>query len=236
MLALLGGGLLQELRLVEDRLLVGLQAAVDLLDHRLVALLGCRLRLEELRLLPSSVGQDLVQQLQHAAGARALRVGLRLRRRRLDCRPRHLGPSGLLADLGKGAALLRVEFCQARLGLLQDRLRRPLIGDALLEDEVLSLAVLAGPLQGDLHVGDLGLQCLDVFRQGSHGVLQPKPLALQVLLLLLLHLNAVLVLVDLLVAVVALLELGFLLRLQLGGHLVHCLLHLGEGVQTDPNG
>mmetsp|Transcript_88688 Transcript_88688/g.228738 ORF Transcript_88688/g.228738 Transcript_88688/m.228738 type:complete len:348 (+) Transcript_88688:571-1614(+) len=128
---------------------------------------------------------------------------------------------------------LRVVLRQARPGLLEDVDRSALVRHGLLEDHVLLLPALAGLLQADLHGRHLGLQLLDLRLQRGDRVLQAKLLALEVLLLLLLGLDGVLGAVDLRVAEAPLLRLRLLLRLQLGQHLVHDLLHLREWIEPD---
>mmetsp|Transcript_61049 Transcript_61049/g.164317 ORF Transcript_61049/g.164317 Transcript_61049/m.164317 type:complete len:333 (+) Transcript_61049:437-1435(+) len=173
------------------------------------------------------VGDDLLQELEHTARARRLRVVLRRR---------GLGGDGLAGSLHELAGLGGVEHLQPLHGLVQDVDGRALIRDRLLEQLVLRLPVLPGLLKARLHLLLLGLQCLEVVSQGVQGVDELLALLVQVLLGVHADLDLILELVDLLLAELHLLVLLLLLHLHLGHHLVHGLDHLREGVQAHANG
>merc|ERR1719375_2381122 len=126
--------------------------------------------------------------------------------------------------------LLHVELRQAFLCLLQNLLRRLLIGDDLLELLVLGLAVLTRPLQRDVSLGDLGLEPgllppleFDVGLEGVDLRLDVIPVVgpLDGLLLVgVLVLDAPVLLVSLVV----------LLSIELNHHAVDALLNLPEDV------
>mmetsp|Transcript_61053 Transcript_61053/g.164342 ORF Transcript_61053/g.164342 Transcript_61053/m.164342 type:complete len:221 (+) Transcript_61053:437-1099(+) len=170
------------------------------------------------------VGDDLLQELEHTARARRLRVVLRRR---------GLGGDGLAGSLHELAGLGGVEHLQPLHGLVQDVDGRALIRDRLLEQLVLRLPVLPGLLKARLHLLLLGLQCLEVVSQGVQGVDELLALLVQVLLGVHADLDLILELVDLLLAELHLLVLLLLLLLQFGHHPVHGLLDLCEGVEAD---
>mmetsp|Transcript_30564 Transcript_30564/g.46137 ORF Transcript_30564/g.46137 Transcript_30564/m.46137 type:complete len:314 (+) Transcript_30564:205-1146(+) len=141
--------------------------------------------------------------------------------------------------LGDRRSLLGAALCLKEVvvggetieSLLQDGDGHGLVGDGLLEVEVLLFAVLSGSLEIQLVLGDHGVGVLDLGRQGLDGCLQRGTLGFQFGLEILSlgsgHLGAV----ELVLAPIVLLHLVFHLLLEGGDHAVNRLLHLRESIQ-----
>mmetsp|Transcript_3096 Transcript_3096/g.7923 ORF Transcript_3096/g.7923 Transcript_3096/m.7923 type:complete len:396 (-) Transcript_3096:748-1935(-) len=180
-----------------------------------------------------SVLDDFPKKRKRAASARGLRIVRRLRRRRLDDVLLLAGPRPMRAHLHerRRSGEAAIKGLQARKCFMENRDGCTLVRDRNLERAVFRLPLLAHGFETDLRLGHVRLQFRDRRVDGLHRLGEMLVLPVEILLLLLGHLDLVLAGVELLVAEFNLFVFLLLLGLQLLHHLIHHDLHLSEIVE-----
>merc|ERR1719253_352566 len=144
--------------------------------------------------------------------------------------------AGRLFSLHESRSFLCIKAFQYIEGCSEELLCGTLISNCHLELLVFLLAILASTLHLHLHLSDLALQCVNGLSQSLYGALQILNLCGKVLLRTRLLLGLQFVGVELINTEVLVLDFILLFFQELRNHVIDCLFHSGECVQTNTHG